>query len=144
MGITEFADLKIKETDRLVSETVTDLVGSVRENLVLNKGYRLNNSGGLVGHYLHNRVSDNCGLRGSLVSVSCEGQTEETAPQLQTFTKELAVHVVANTPQPSYLKIEDVPESVVEKEKELLREQLVNAGSKPELLEKIISGKMKK
>lgn len=137
--LDEFNQQLVPETGRLVEQTVTDLVGSVRENLILRRGYKVSVKQGIVGSYVHNRVNDNCGLRASLIAVESDGKQED----LQQFARELAMHVVAANPQPKYLHKEDIPESIIEKEKEILREQ-AGEGKKPEVIEKIVSGRLKK
>eukprot|EP00494_Astrolonche_serrata_P006676 UN06700 len=116
IDLENFAALKVKETERLVSESLTDLVSSVRENLVLNRGHKLESKQGIVGSYLHNRVGDRCGLRGSLVNIESSNPLEtEQTEKLKDIAKDLAMHAVASKPQPSYLTLDEVPESVIEK-----------------------------
>ena len=64
-----------------------------------------------------------------------EGVTEEVA-------KDVAMHAAAM--RPSYVKIEDVPEDVVEKEKTVLTEQAINEGKPKEIAEKMVQGRINK
>lgn len=64
-----------------------------------------------------------------------EGATEEIA-------KDVAMQAAAM--KPSYVKPEDVPSDVIENEKKVLKEQVINEGKKPEMADKIVEGKIKK
>merc|ERR1740129_1186758 len=81
-----------------------------------------------------------CGLRASLVGHESEGDSVA----VEKLAKDLAMHVVAHGPQPRYRSVEDVPDSILEKEKDIIREQLSQEGKPPEVLEKIIGGRLKK
>ncbi|HNZ86828.1 MAG TPA: translation elongation factor Ts [bacterium] len=84
--------------------------------------------GDVVGYYLHtnNKIA-------SIVSLS--GGNEELA-------KDIAMHATAMNPK--YLKSEEVPADIIEKEKEIYREQLQQEGKPENIIENIIKGKLEK
>ena len=84
--------------------------------------------------YVHNSVSDSCGKIGVLVSL--EGEKDED------FGKKLAMHIAATAPLAK--SEEDIDADVVEREKKIIGEQLTLEGKPPDIIEKIISGKLKK
>jgi elongation factor Ts len=89
---------------------------------------------GLIESYVHS------GRIGVLVEINCETDFVARTPEFKEFAKDIAMQVAAANPE--YLKPEDVPEDMVEKEKEIYRKE---AGSKPaEILEKIVDGKLNK
>ncbi len=89
---------------------------------------------GLVSSYIHgNKI-------GVLVEVNCETDFVARNEQFQEFVRDVAMQVAAAMPQ--YVRPEDVPEEIIQREKEIFRSQ---AGDKPEhILEKMMEGKLNK
>jgi len=80
------------------------------------------------------------GKIGVLVEINCETDFVARNEQFRQFVKDIAMQIAATNPR--FLKVEDVPPEVTEKEKEILKSQ---AGNKPQaILEKMISGKLNK
>jgi elongation factor Ts len=91
---------------------------------------------GLVGAYVHN------GKIGVLVEVNCETDFVARNEDFQLLVRDIALHIAAANP--SYVRREDVPAEVLEKEKELERGKLREQKKPEAMLEKILSGKMEK
>lgn len=89
---------------------------------------------GLVEAYVH------MGRVGAMVVVNCETDFVARTDDFKDFAHDVAMHVAAAAPQ--YLKPEDVPSSVVDKEKEIYADDI--KGKPPEIAEKILSGKLEK
>jgi elongation factor Ts len=94
-------------------------------------------SQGAVASYIHMG-----GKIGVLVEVNCETDFVAKTEGFKTFVKEVAMHVAAANPQ--YLRREDVPADVVDKEKEIYRAQMKDSGKPPQVIEKIVEGKLGK
>ncbi len=92
---------------------------------------------GLIGHYVHMG-----GKMAAIVEVNCETDFVARTPEFQQLAKDLAMQVVAARPR--WVRREDVPEEVIEKEKEILRAQLADSGKPPQIVERIIEGKLNK
>ncbi|HPX93967.1 MAG TPA: translation elongation factor Ts [Candidatus Moranbacteria bacterium] len=92
---------------------------------------------GIVVSYVHsnNRV-------GSLVKLLCETDFVARNEEFQALAKDIAMHITAMNP--SFIKPEDVSADVVEKEKEIWKEQLAAEKKPAEIIEKILAGKEKK
>ena len=92
---------------------------------------------GVVASYIHsnNKV-------GALVELFCETDFVARNEDFKTLARDIAMHVTASNPK--YLKAEDVPQELVEKEKEIWSAQLKNEGKPESMLEKIMEGKEKK
>jgi elongation factor Ts len=91
---------------------------------------------GLVGTYVHG------GKIGVLVEINCETDFVARNEDFQGLVKEIAMQVAAANP--TYVRREEIPADVLEKEKEIQREQL-KAAKKPEAMwEKILVGKLEK
>jgi elongation factor Ts len=89
---------------------------------------------GVIGHYIHLG-----GKVGVLVEVNCETDFVARTDDFQVLAKELAMHIAAADPR--YVRREDIPAEALEKEREIYRAQ-TPAGKKPEVVEKIIEGKL--
>jgi len=92
---------------------------------------------GAVGSYIHMG-----GKIGVLVEVNCESDFVAKNEEFQAFVKDIAMHIAASSPQ--YLEKEDVPEEVLEKEKEIYKAQALDEGKPEKVLDKIVEGKLKK
>lgn len=92
---------------------------------------------GKIGSYIHAG-----GQIGVLVEVNCETDFVGNNEDFQTFVKDICLHVAANKPQ--YLVPEEIPASVIEKEKEIAREQLKAEGKPAAMLDKIAEGKLQR
>jgi elongation factor Ts len=91
-------------------------------------------SEGLIGSYVH------MGKIGVLVEVNCETDFVAKTDEFQELVKDVAMHIAAASPL--YVKREDVPAEIIEKEKEIYRAQVKD--KPPHVIEKIIEGKLEK
>lgn len=92
---------------------------------------------GIIQHYVHFDQKKGC-----LVELNCETDFVARTDVFQAFAKDVALHVVAK--RPSYLKAEDVPADVLEREKAIHRDQAAASGKPPQVIEKIIEGRLAK
>jgi len=90
---------------------------------------------GIIGSYIHTG-----GQIGVLVEVNCESDFVARTDDFQRLAKELAMQVAASSPQ--YVRREDVPTEVIEREKAIYRAQLENSGKPPQVIDKIVEGKL--
>jgi elongation factor Ts len=92
---------------------------------------------GVIASYIHMG-----GKIGVLVEVNCETDFVAKTNDFRLLAKELTMHIAAANPR--YLKSEDIPPDILEREKEIYRSQAM-AEKKPEKIwDKIIEGKLKK
>ncbi|MBD3413218.1 MAG: translation elongation factor Ts [Candidatus Aminicenantes bacterium] len=92
---------------------------------------------GIIGSYIH---SDN--KLGVLVEVNCESDFVARNEEFKGLVKNIAMHIAAADPK--YITSEEIPENVIEKEKEIILEQFKDSQKPPEIIEKIVQGKLKK
>ena len=92
---------------------------------------------GIIASYIHNNLK-----LGVLLELNCETDFVAKNEDFQEFAKELCMQVAASNP--TYVSIDDIPDEVKAKEKEIFREQLMDSGKPAEVVEKIVEGKMKK
>ncbi|MBI3932252.1 MAG: translation elongation factor Ts [Acidobacteria bacterium] len=91
---------------------------------------------GVVGAYIHPGSKI-----GVLVEVNCETDFVAKTPEFQALVKDIAMHVAASSPL--YLRKEEVPVQVLEKEKEIYRAQAASQGKPANVQEKIAEGRLK-
>lgn len=92
---------------------------------------------GIVGSYIHLN-----GKIGVLIEVNCESDFVSSNDEFKELVKNIAIHIAAS--EPEYLSSEDIPQEVLEEEKEIIREQFKDSKKPPEIIEKIIQGKIGK
>jgi elongation factor Ts len=92
---------------------------------------------GVVASYIHSGSKI-----GVLVEVNCETDFVARTPDFQQLVKDVAMQVAAANP--TYVSREDVPGEVLEKEREIYREQMADQKKPPQVMDKIIEGKLEK
>lgn len=92
---------------------------------------------GIVGSYIHLN-----GKIGVLIEVNCESDFVSLNDEFKELVKNIAIHIAASAPE--YLSSEDIPLEVLEEEKEIIREQFKDSKKPPEIIEKIVQGKIGK
>ena len=90
---------------------------------------------GLIGSYIHMG-----GRIGVLVEVNCESDFVARTDDFQALAREVAMHVAAASPQ--YVKREDVPAEILERERSIYRAQMEGQKKPPQVIEKIVEGKL--
>jgi len=92
---------------------------------------------GLVSSYIHAG-----GKMGVLVEINCETDFVAKTEDFQAFVKNVAMHIAAANPQ--YIRREEIPTEVLEKEKEIYRTQALESGKPAKVIDKIVEGKMER
>jgi elongation factor Ts len=90
---------------------------------------------GLIGSYIHLG-----GKIGVLVELNCESDFVARTDDFQTLLKEIGLQVAAASPQ--YVRREDVPAEILDRERGIYRAQMENSGKPPQVIDKIIEGKL--
>ena len=88
--------------------------------------------------YLHNSVSENSGKLGVLLSFN----VKEINSNVSDLAKQICMHIAAT--EPKSVDIASLDESLILKEKDIYKEQLISSGKPDDIIEKIIDGKIKK
>ncbi|NOR15362.1 MAG: translation elongation factor Ts [Candidatus Aminicenantes bacterium] len=94
-------------------------------------------SDGVIGSYIH--MNSRLGV---LVEVNSESDFVARNEEFQELVKNIAMHIAAANPQ--YISQADIPEKVLEEEKDIIRDQLKDSNKPPEIIEKIVAGKLGK
>jgi elongation factor Ts len=92
---------------------------------------------GIVESYIHGG-----GRIGVLVEVNCETDFVAKTDEFRQMVKDIAMQIAASRPE--YVRREEVPAEVIEKEKEILRAQALNEGKPAHIVDKMVEGRIEK
>jgi elongation factor Ts len=92
---------------------------------------------GTIQSYIHMT-----GKLGVMVEVNCETDFVAKNEDFREFAKNIAMHIAASNPLG--IKPEDIPEKIIENEKDIYRAQALDMGKPENILDKIVEGKLKK
>lgn len=94
-------------------------------------------SEGLVSSYIHAG-----GKIGVMVEVNCETDFVARNEEFQRLVRDVAMHIAAA--RPSCLQREDVPQDILNRERDIFREQALGSGKPEKVVDKIIEGRLEK
>jgi len=123
---------------RTVEAELTHLISTIGENLVLRRLQRLSTREGAVFSYVHNALGPGIGKIGVIAVLA----SPVPADQLAGLGKQLAMHIAAASPL--YLDIASVPQSALDRERGILREQASTSGKPEGIIEKMVDGRLRK
>ena len=133
---------KLSETKMSNGETVKDslvaLIAKMGEKITIGRAKTFNNSGSKNFNYLHTVVKDNLSKLSVIVSL----EVKDVSDQVKTFGKQLAMHIAASSPLS--LNADSIDKDLIQKELELVTEELKSSGKPDEIVQKISLGKMNK
>jgi elongation factor Ts len=125
-------------TGRTVEEELTQLIGTIGENMKLNRCAAVSVDKGVVASYVHNQLKPGLGKIGVLVGIEADAD----ADKLESVGKQLAMHVAAANPQA--VSQEDIDPALVERERAVLVEQARASGKPENIIEKMVEGRLRK
>jgi elongation factor Ts len=138
-GATEaVAAAKYPGSDKSVTDTIKDAVGTIGENLGFRRSAKLTVPHGAVATYVHNAVADGLGKLGVLVAIETTGN-EHAA---NAFARQVAMHVAATNPMA--LTAEQIDPAAVEREKAIFSDQARQSGKPEAIIEKMVEGRLRK
>jgi len=136
-NVDELKSSKMKN-GQSVEDNLVSLVAKIGEKITIGKTKTIENEGTLNNHYLHTVVKDNIAKLAVVVSL----ETKDNSDVVKTFGKQLSMHIAASNP--IALESSSIDQAVVDKEQELVTEELKNSGKPEEIAKKISLGKMNK
>lgn len=138
-GVTETVAAAIfPGSDKSVTDTIKDAVGTIGENLAFRRSAALNVENGVVATYIHNGVADGLGKLGVLVAIETTGDVAAAT----LIGRQIAMHVAAVNPLA--LTAADVDPAAAEREKAIFIEQARESGKPEEIIAKMVDGRMRK
>ena len=131
-------ELALLDQGKSVKEAVTEMVGTIGENLTFRRSAGVRVKSGVVSSYVHSATAPNMGKIGVLVGLESSGDTDK----LNAFGKQLSMHIAAANPQ--WLSQDDVEPAVIAREREVLGEQARESGKPEDIVQKMVDGRMRK
>lgn len=125
-------------SDKSVTDTIKDAVGTIGENLGFRRSAKLTVEHGVVATYVHNAVADNLGKLGVLVAIETTGD----AHKANAFARQVAMHIAAINPLA--LTTDELDPAAVEREKAIFSDQARASGKPEAIIEKMVEGRLRK
>ena len=135
LGDLKSSKMKNGET---VEDNIVSLIAKIGEKITIGKVKTIENVGTINNHYLHTVVKDNISKLAVIVSL----ETKDNSDVVKNFGKQLSMHIAASNPLA--LTSDLIDQSVIDKEQELVTEELKNSGKPEDIAKKITLGKMNK
>ena len=121
-----------------VEENLVGLIAKIGEKITIGKTKTISNSASINYQYLHTVVKDNLAKLAVIVSL----ETKDNSDIVKTFGKQLSMHIAASNPLA--LESDLIDKKIIDKEQELVTEELKNSGKPDAIIKKISLGKMNK
>jgi len=124
--------------EKNVEDNLVSLIAKMGEKITIGRAKTFNYSGAKNFNYLHTVVKDNLSKLAVVVSL----ETKETSDDIKSFGKQLAMHVAASNP--IALDSSSIDKVILDKEQNLITEELKSSGKPHEIAQKISLGKINK
>ena len=123
---------------KTVEDNLIALIAKIGEKITIGKARTIENVDGINNYYLHTVIKDNVAKLAVMVSLD----TKDNSEIVKTFSKQLSMHIAASNPLA--LESSSIDQSILDKEQELVTEELKNSGKPDDIAKKISLGKMNK
>ena len=121
-----------------VNENLVSLISKVGEKITIGRTKTFNHSGSKNFNYLHNIVKDNLSKLAVIVSL----ETKNNSDIVKSFGKQLSMHIAASNPLA--VNANQIKKEILDKENELISEELKTSGKPEDIIKKISVGKINK
>ena len=122
----------------VVADTLTHLIATIGENMVLRRAAQFTVAKGAVSSYIHNATAPDLGRIGVLVAIEGEGDQAK----ILELGRKIAMHVAATAPLS--LSPDDLDQAAIEKERQIFTEQALESGKPAGVVEKMVEGRIRK
>jgi len=121
-----------------VEENLVALIAKIGEKITFGKMFTIENQNSLIFTYQHSVIKDNVSKLGVILSLDSSVKNDK----INIFGKQLCMHIAASSPLG--LNPDDIKKNIIEKEIELIKEELKNSGKPEDIAQKISTGKINK
>ena len=128
----------LMQNGKSVNDNLVALIAKIGEKITIGKTKTISNNSSTNFQYLHTVVKDNLGKLAVVVSL----ETKDISDTVKNFGKQLSMHIAASNPLA--LEANLIDKEILDKEQELVNEELKNSGKPDEIAKKISLGKMNK
>ena len=128
----------VMQNNKSVHDNLVDLISKIGEKITIGNAKTIEHKNSKNFIYQHSVITDNVSKLGVVVSL----ETSEKSDQLNSFGKQLSMHIAASNPLA--LNTDEIKKEIIDKEQELISEELKNSGKPEEIAKKISLGKINK
>ena len=121
-----------------VETAIADAIATIGENMTLRRAAYLTAKEGTVASYMHNAIAPGLGKIGVIVALESRGNPED----VKAFGRQVAMHIAFANPQS--LDVDGLDKTVIERERAVLTEQAKESGKPPQVIEKMVEGRLRK
>ena len=126
------------KNEKNVEENLVSMIAKIGEKITLGRSKTVQHQNSKNYYYLHTVVKDNLSKLAVITSLS----SNEKSEKIDIFGKQLSMHIAASNP--IAINSSDIKKEILDKEQELITEELKNTGKSEDIAKKISSGKMNK
>ena len=138
-NLDELIKKQVDERNISVKDYITEMIASIGENINLRRLSKISlKNTGIISSYIHNQVIEGMGKIGVVVAL----ESEADKSILEDLGKKIAMHIAATNP--ISISIDEIPEDVLTREKNILSEEARASGKPEEIIEKMTEGRLKK
>ena len=138
-NLDELIKKQVDERNISVKDYITEMIASIGENINLRRLSKISlKNNGIISSYIHNQVIEGMGKIGVVVAL----ESEADKSILEDLGKKIAMHIAATNP--ISISIDEIPEDVLIREKNILSEEARASGKPEEIIEKMTEGRLKK
>ena len=124
--------------NKTVEENLVSLIAKIGEKITIGKVKTLENPNSQNFFYQHSIIKDNVSKLGVIVSL----ETNESNEKIDVIGKQLSMHIAASNP--IALEPDNIEKEIIDKETDLINEELKNSGKSADIIKKISLGKINK
>jgi len=124
--------------NKSVEDNLVDLIAKIGEKITIGRNKTIENKNSQNFVYQHTIIKDNVSKLGVVVSL----ESNEKNDTINLFGKQLSMHIAASNP--IALNPNEIQKEIIEKEQDLISEELKNSGKSEEIAKKISLGKLNK
>ena len=135
----EKLDKSKMQNEKSVNENLVSLIAKIGEKITIGRAKTVENPNSKNFLYQHSIIQDNVSKLGVIVSIE---NNNNQIDKLNSFGKHLAMHIAASNP--IALTSDKIQKELIEKEQDLIAEELKNSGKPEEIAKKISLGKINK
>ena len=126
------------KNEKTVDENLVALIAKIGEKITIGRGKTIEYENSKNFSYQHSTIKDNVSKLGVIVSID----DTEKSENINLFGKQLAMHIAASNPLA--LNSDEIDKEVIDKEQQLITEELKNSGKPDDIAKKISMGKLNK
>ena len=130
--------LNLEENNKKIEDLLNEMIAKIGENLIIKNLNIYDNKNLNVTYYIHNPYRENIGKIVSAIFYASNDNNND----IDVFSKNLCMHIAASKPEA--MDIDSLSSTIIENEKKIQKEIILDSGKPSNVVDKILDGKMNK